>query len=78
MEKKNIDNMKKLESHQEILNSYTKQRTLYMKLMDLVNKFAEIMNFDVPELANENAFRYEESKKSEMVKNSNNVRKLKR
>ena len=46
--------------------------------MDLVNKFAEIMNFDVPELANENAFRYEESKKSEMVKNSNNVRKLKR
>lgn len=67
MEKKNIDNMKKLESNQEIQNLYTKQRALYMRLMDLVNKFAELMNFEIPELANENTFRYEESKKSEMV-----------
>lgn len=67
MEKKNNDNLKKLDSNQEIQILYTKQRNLYIKLIDLVNKFAEIMNFDVPELANENTFRYDESKKTEVV-----------
>ena len=68
MEKKNNDNLKKLDSNQEIQNLYTKQRNLYIKLIDLVNKFAEAMNLDVPELANENTFRYEESKKTEVVR----------
>ena len=68
MEKKNNDNLKKLDSNQEIQNLYTKQRNLYIKLIDLVNKFADAMNLDVPELANENTFRYEESKKTEVVR----------
>jgi hypothetical protein len=62
MEKKNIENLKKLESNQEIQALYTKQRLLYTKLIDLVNKYAEIMNFEVPEVAKENAVRYEETK----------------
>ena len=78
MEKKNDENMKKLESNQEIQQLYIKQRALYLRLIDLINRFAETMNFEVPELANENTFRYEESKKTEMVFKKNNLRKLKK
>lgn len=67
MEKKNIENMKKLDSNKEVQEAYTKQRNSYLKLIDLINIYAETMNFDVPEVANENAFRYEENKKSDVV-----------
>ena len=49
MEKKNDENMKKLESNQEIQQLYIKQRALYLRLIDLINRFAETMNFEVPE-----------------------------
>lgn len=67
MEKKNYENMKKLDSNNEINQAYQKQRAFYIKYINLINEFAEIMNFDVPDMANEKIFRYEEQKKNEMV-----------
>ena len=45
--------------------SYTKCRNNYIKYIDLINKFANTMNFDVPELASEKTLRYENQKKAE-------------
>jgi hypothetical protein len=59
--------MKKLESSNEINIAYTKQRNYYLKLIGLINEYAEIMDLEVPELANEKTFRYEEQKKNAMV-----------
>jgi hypothetical protein len=67
IEKKNYENMKKLDSNNEINQAYQKQRAFYIKYINLINEFAEIMNFDVPDMANEKIFRYEEQKKNEMV-----------
>ena len=44
---------------------YTKMRNNYIKYIDLINKFANTMNFDVPELASEKTLRYENQKKAE-------------
>ena len=67
LEKKNYENMKKLDSNNEINQAYLKQRAFYLKYINLINEFAEIMNFEVPDMANEKIFRYEEQKKNEMV-----------
>ena len=42
---------------------YTKRRNNYIKYIDLINKFAQTMNFEVPELASEKTLRYENQKK---------------
>ena len=47
------------------MNKYTKIRNNYLKYIDYINKFANTMNFDVPELANEKTLRYENQKKTE-------------
>jgi hypothetical protein len=44
---------------------YTKCRSNYIKYIDLINKFANTMNFEVPELASEKTLRYENQKKAE-------------
>ena len=44
---------------------YTKRRNNYIKYIDLINKFAHTMNFEVPELASEKTLRYENQKKAE-------------
>ena len=44
---------------------YTKMRNNYIKYIDLINKFANAMNFEVPELASEKTLRYENQKKAE-------------
>ncbi len=67
LEKKNFENMRKLDSSNEINQAYQKQRTFYLKYIGLINEFAEILDFDIPELANEKTFRFEEQKKNEIV-----------
>lgn len=44
---------------------YTKKRNNYIKYIDLINKFANTMDYDVPELASEKTLRYENQKKAE-------------
>ena len=44
---------------------YTKCRNNYIKYIDLINKFANTMDFEVPELASEKTLRYENQKKAE-------------
>ena len=65
LEKTNFDNnYKKDNNNAEI--AYQKERNFYFKYISLINNFAEIMNFEIPELANEKTFRYEQKKKAEM------------
>ncbi len=71
LEKKNFENMRKLDSNNEINQAYQKQRTFYLKYICLINEFAEILDFDIPELANEKTFRFEEQKKNAIVKSIN-------
>jgi regulator of nonsense transcripts 2 len=66
LEKKNFENMKRLDSNNDVNTAYMKQRSLYLKFIQIINEFAEIMDFEIPELANEKTFRYEEQKKTEM------------
>lgn len=47
------------------INKYTKIRNNYLKYIDYINKFANTMNFEVPELASEKTLRYENQKKTE-------------
>ena len=47
------------------INKYTKIRNNYLKYIDYIKKFANTMNFDIPELANEKTLRYENQKKAE-------------
>ena len=47
------------------INKYTKIRNNYLKYIDYINKFANTMNFEVPELAREKTLRYEHQKKAE-------------
>ena len=47
------------------INKYTKIRNNYLKYIDYINKFANTMNFEVPELASEKTLRYENQKKAE-------------
>ena len=47
------------------INKYTKIRNNYLKYIDYINKFANTMNFEVPELASEKTLRYEHQKKAE-------------
>jgi hypothetical protein len=68
LEKKNQENMRKLDSNNEINQAYTKQRNLYLKYIGLIGEYAEIMNLEVPELANEKTFRFNEQKKNEIVR----------
>jgi flagellar hook-basal body complex protein FliE len=70
LEKKNQENMRKLDSSNDINQQYTKQRNLYVKYLGLIGEYAEIMNLDVPELANEKIFRFNEQKKNEIVRYS--------
>lgn len=72
LEKKNFENMRKLDSNNEINQAYQKQRAFYLKYIGLINEFAEILDFDIPELANEKTFRFEEQKKNAIV-NINNI-----
>ena len=47
------------------IGQYTRMRANYIKYIDLINKFANAMNFEVPELASEKTLRYENQKKAE-------------
>jgi len=67
LEKKNYENLKKLESNNEIQNEYQKKRQIFTKLLRLTRAFAEIMDFEPPELAEENIIRLEEGEKIKMV-----------
>lgn len=66
LEKKNEDSMTAANNNQNDNNAYQKERNFYIKYISLINIFAETMNFDIPELANEKTFRYDQKKKSEM------------
>jgi hypothetical protein len=68
LEKKNFENMRKLDSNNEVNQAYQKQRSFYLKYIGQINEFAEILDFDIPELANEKTFRFEEQKKNAIVK----------
>ena len=63
-ENSNNDNSNKENTTVDIAQ-YTKMRNNYIKYIDLINKFANTMNFDVPELASEKTLRYENQKKAE-------------
>ena len=65
LEKTNFDNNYKKDSNNAEI-AYQKERNFYFKYISLINNFAEIMNFEIPELANEKTFRYEQKKKAEM------------
>ena len=47
------------------INKYTKIRNNYLKYIDCIKKFANTMNFEIPELASEKTLRYENQKKAE-------------
>ena len=68
IEKKNFENLKKLDSSNEIQNEYQKKRLSFTKLLRLTKAFAEIMNFDPPELSEEKLIRFEEKDKTKIVK----------
>ena len=63
-----IENLKKLDSSNEIQNEYQKKRLSFTKLLRLTKAFAEIMNFDPPELSEEKLIRFEEKDKTKIVK----------
>ena len=63
LEKQNFESSKNIEIDNS--TSYQKKRNNYLKFISLINKFAESMNFEIPELANEKTFRYEQQKKAE-------------
>ena len=66
LEKKNFETFKKTENNNADSNiAYQKERNFYMKYISLINSFAEVMNFEIPDLANEKTFRYEQKKKAE-------------
>ena len=66
LEKKNFESVKNFDIENDTTILYTKTRNNYLKYINLINKFAETMNFDIPELANEKTLRYEQQKKTEM------------
>lgn len=68
LEKKNYENLKKLDSNIEIQLEYQKKRQIFTKLLKLIKSFAEIMDFEPPELSEDKIIRIEESKKMETVK----------
>ena len=59
------DNTNKDSNNTVDIAQYTKMRNNYIKYIDLINKFANAMNFEVPELASEKTLRYENQKKAE-------------
>lgn len=69
LEKKNYENLKKLDSNIEIQLEYQKKRQIFTKLLKLIKSFAEIMDFEPPELSEDKIIRIEESKKMETVNN---------
>ena len=62
LEKENFENVKKVGGEN---NSYQKARNSYSRYISQINEFAEVMNFEIPELANEKTYRYELKKKAE-------------
>lgn len=56
LEKKNEENIKAADSQSNI--TYQKERASYLKFINTIGEFAEIMNFEVPELVNEKTLRY--------------------
>jgi len=73
LEKKNFENLKKLDSNNEIQNEYLKKRTIFTKLLRLTRAFAEIMDFEPPELSEEKIIRLDEGEKIKMVIFINNI-----
>jgi len=67
LEKKNFENLKKLESNNEIQNEYLKKRQMFTKLLRLTKAFAEILDLEPPELSEEKIIRFEEGEKIKMV-----------
>jgi len=67
LEKKNYENLKKLDSNNEIQNEYQKKRQIFTKLLRLTRAFAEIMDLDLPELSEEKIIRIDEGEKIKMV-----------
>jgi hypothetical protein len=65
LEKQTFESVKITNNENDNSLSYQKKRNNYLKFISLINKFAESMNFDIPELANEKTFRYEQQKKGE-------------
>lgn len=67
LEKKNFENLKKLESNNEIQNEYQKKRQMFTKLLRLTKAFAEILDLEPPELSEEKIIRFDEGEKIKMV-----------
>ena len=67
LEKKNFENLKKLDSNNEIQIEYQKKRQMFTKLLRLTKAFAEILDLEPPELSEENIIRFDEGEKIKMV-----------
>lgn len=67
LEKKNFENLKKLDSNNEIQNEYQKKRQMFTKLLRLTKAFAEILDLEPPELSEEKIIRFDEGEKIKMV-----------
>lgn len=67
LEKKNFENLKRLDSNNDIQNEYQKKRQIFTKLLRLTKAFAEILDFEPPELSEEKIIRFDEGEKIKMV-----------
>lgn len=68
LEKKNYENLRKLDSNNDIQNEYQKKRQIFTKLLRLTISFAEILDFEPPELSEEKLIRMDDNEKLKMVK----------
>lgn len=62
LEKKNMENLTKLDSSNEIQERYQKQRQTYLKFLNQVIDYSECVDCKLPDIANEKFLRVEESK----------------
>ena len=69
LEKRNIENLSKLDSNQDIQEKYAKQRSLYIKYLNLVKEYSNIVNnCKLPENINEKFMKLEDSRKAAATK----------
>lgn len=64
LEKKNMENMSKLDASNELQEKYTKQRSAYLKFLNQIKDLAMIINVKLPEIASDKFMRIEESRKA--------------
>lgn len=63
LEKKNLENLSKLESSTELQEKYSKQRQFYYKILSYIKEYCTLMNCRLPQLANDKFLRLEDSRK---------------